>query len=522
METYDSADYDKGTGACSGRPASNRAGRTVTHASHSHQRGRSCRFDQQESASQGGRPSRHHDGDRSRRQGPNEDSGRAGRRNEGSRQPAGRGSRSRHPGMPGDDDHDESSGSSGGSGDGDRRTTGEFTGRQDPSSQLPAQDPRPSGHGRKRKEQDRVFLPALPRNAAQCKVWLGAAVSAITSAAYDPDTAMPWIFEAIRPQRSFVDLADTAGEATLDDKLRTALCTLAASQESAKCADLTAEMHKETDRMWHMEPARQIRGRQLLHVIRSFYEVKASKRDTFELKHLHEMKFWGDQNLSAWKLHWDDMVEHQRVKPSSEQLEDMYLEMCRQSDALRPHVEHYERCDDEHPDHSYEFLERMTMRVIKARRGSKNLESLVAGTHVAHKHVSTPGVEAGAGQGADADKHDKGGKGPKDNKGGKAGAASPTGGSSGQGGKTYDPTRSCLENFFSKCKHGAVLGKGVKCEYGTHRKTPRDEDRERPFFKRLEGKYGSWESGKFRYPTDSAAAPATLEDSPPGFPQNGK
>jgi hypothetical protein len=285
--------------------------------------------------------------------------------------------------------------------------------------------------------------------------------------------------------------------------------------------------------MWNMEPPRQIRGRQLLHIVRCFYHVRATKRDTFELKHLNEMLFWGDQHLPAWKLHWDDLVEHQRVPLAGEQLEDIFVDMCRQSDALRPHVEHYDRCDDEHPEHSYDFLNRMTMRVIKSRRGSKNLESLVAGNHAASKTKKTAALATTAGGSPDSDadtgagsakpKGGKEGKGGKQGKGGATpGDSTPTSASAGKGGKAWDPQRTCLENLFGKCKHGAALGKGVNCDYyGIHRKAPRTEDRERPFFKRLEKEHGVWEKGKFPYPGVSVAAPVVSVDdlTPPATPR---
>ena len=91
----------------------------------------------------------------------------------------------------------------------------------------------------------------------------------------------------------------------------------------------------------------------------------------------------------------------------------------------------------------------------------------------------------------------------------------------GRGAKPSTPPDLAWETFSGKCKHGAVLSKGVKCDYGVHRKAPRDEDKERPFFKRLEEKHGQWASGKFHYPDGSAAVPAILRGgSPPGSPRS--
>ena len=123
-------------------------------------------------------------------------------------------------------------------------------------------------------------------------------------------------------------------------------------------------------------------------------------------------------------------------------------------------------------------------------------------------------VKGGKGDG----KAPKGGK-ANDGKGGKKGAGKGNGDGGKSGGtpkaddgtKKPDPNRSCITNFFGRCKHGAVLGPGVKCDYGNHRKVPTDADRAHYLFKRMEGQHGAWAPGKFPYPAKANVAAAAAD-----------
>ena len=78
-----------------------------------------------------------------------------------------------------------------------------------------------------------------------------------------------------------------------------------------------------------------------------------------------------------------------------------------------------------------------------------------------------------------------------------------------------------------------MLGKGVTCDKGIHRKQPTDADRAHWFFKRMEKEHGDWAPNKFKYtpkPSDATpAAPAktgvgtngNAGHTPPGSPTAG-
>ena len=93
-------------------------------------------------------------------------------------------------------------------------------------------------------------------------------------------------------------------------------------------------------------------------------------------------------------------------------------------------------------------------------------------------------------KGKGKDKGGKKGKGKgKDNDGGKSGGTPKA--NDGSAKKPVDPNRSCITNFFAKCKHGAVPAPGTKCDYGCHRKAPTDADRAHYLFKKMEAQHGT-------------------------------
>ena len=47
---------------------------------------------------------------------------------------------------------------------------------------------------------------------------------------------------------------------------------------------------------------------------------------------------------------------------------------------------------------------------------------------------------------------------------------------------------------------------GEKCRVGPHVPNPREDEKLRPQFKKMEELHGPWERGKFKYPTTAVAA----------------
>ena len=105
---------------------------------------------------------------------------------------------------------------------------------------------------------------------------------------------------------------------------------------------------------------------------------------------------------------------------------------------------------------------------------------------------------------------DKKGKG-KDDKGNGNGDAKKN---DGKGGKKHvdsegRPLR-CVNFWFGCCKNHP-LKEGEKCQYGDHVGNPREEEKQRPYFKKMEAIHGPWERGKFKHASTIAAAKKKAE-----------
>ena len=95
-------------------------------------------------------------------------------------------------------------------------------------------------------------------------------------------------------------MGDVEGFQGLDDKIRAALLIRMSDESSKKRPHIVGELSRKFEEAIVkkiLEPT----GRQMIHIIRSFYEVKAAQRDVFEIKHLHEFTWWGDGKLRPWK-----------------------------------------------------------------------------------------------------------------------------------------------------------------------------------------------------------------------------
>ena len=198
----------------------------------------------------------------------------------------------------------------------------------------------------------------------------------------------------------------------MDEKLFHALGKVQTAPSAKGAHDLVAEIGRKVDEEFKIgkEPS----GRQILHIIKSFYEVKAEKRDFFELRHLHEFTFWGDSRLHEWKIRWDDLVRNQRVKQDDLVLEQIFIPLCRKSTRLTKHIDHYDRSFEGDPERTYIWMDKMIEKVIKEDRSRVNLESLAAGADASsNPKKAAAGATTGASSGADG----SGKPDPKDPKG---------------------------------------------------------------------------------------------------------
>ena len=157
-------------------------------------------------------------------------------------------------------------------------------------------------------------------------------------------------------------------------------------------------------------------------------------------------------------------------------------------------------------------------KVIDEDRARTNKESCVAGKEYRRPKYVAPGtiVDADASSGDDGAAQTGGKTKVKDDKGKGKGQDAYTEKGKGKGkGKTYSQGRPlrCVHFWFGLCK-SHPLKPGETCKFGPHVANPRDDEKERPQFKKMEAIHGPWEKGKFKYPSTAAAAKKPDEEDP--------
>ena len=371
--------------------------------------------------------------------------------------------------------------------------------------------------------------------------------SLVAAASAETDLASTWIRKLKIPATTYEELADVEGFKNLDEKLRVAINVRMGDQEGKKRVNLIAEIKRKCD-MHEDRGLPEPTGRQYMHMIRTFYQIDEDERELLDMKVLWDLPYWGDSHLHPWKVHWDDLLRRQRHQPNDKNLRSFFVPKLKGSARLAKYLDMYDRSCEGDPEKTYEYIEKMIEKVIKEDRNKTNLNSVTsyyeASSHAPKKHAAPAPTDGSVGTQDETLKDDKKGKGKggkkgkgdgkgqkgdkgKDGKGGKKGAGkgNDDGGKSGgtpkadDGTKKPDPNRSCITNFFGRCKHGAVLGAGVKCDYGNHRKAPTEADRAHFLFKRMESQHGAWAPGKFPYTAggtakaNAAAAAKTAADA---------
>ena len=127
---------------------------------------------------------------------------------------------------------------------------------------------------------------------------------------------------------------------------------------------------------WRAMPRRQIKGRQIVLLVRQFFEVKEDRRIQYEVTNLLDVTYSGDARMSQFKYSWDNMVRNLRCNilvRESKTLEHIFYKLLKNSDALRPYLQYYDRLRGDHPDRTYKFLSDMVDKAIREERDTARI-----------------------------------------------------------------------------------------------------------------------------------------------------
>ena len=244
-------------------------------------------------------------------------------------------------------------------------------------------------------------------------MWLTAVTNAVTACAINPETAFEWITRVDDNDADFDELGAVLPEfSSLDAKLRAALTGQDSHGNTGRQKELGCIILAKSEELKRAMPRRQIRGRQIVLLVRQFFEIKEDRRIQYELTNLLDIKYPGDAKMSSFKYAWDNMVRNMSFSILTKEpktLEQIFYKLIKRSDALSSYLQHYERLRDDHEDRSYRFLSEMVDKAIREERHLKNQQSLVNDAS-GKSFVAAPGTVKSRGD-ATKPKRDRDGKG---------------------------------------------------------------------------------------------------------------
>ena len=140
------------------------------------------------------------------------------------------------------------------------------------------------------------------------------------------------------------------GNAALDAKLRAGISTHITG-EAAEKIPLVA-MIIARGRSMKRPHDRPMFGRELVLIVRQYFEVRQDERITYDLSDLIDLTYPGDHAMEYFAERWDDMVRNMRRSLDEGELETMFFRKIKSSEALAKHLGRYELAERGDPDRS--------------------------------------------------------------------------------------------------------------------------------------------------------------------------
>jgi hypothetical protein len=198
------------------------------------------------------------------------------------------------------------------------------------------------------------------------------------------------------------------GNAALDAKLRAGISTHVTGEAAEKLPLVAMIIARQEE--YEETHDRPMTGRQLVFVVRQYFEVRQDERITYDLSDLMDLTYPGDHAMEYFLERWDDMVRNLRRGLDEGELETMFYRKIMSSEALAKHLGRYELAERGDTDRSYTFLRRMVITKVRDMRQNRNRDDLVHSQLKANKGPSKiPGAPSVvSGRAADASPESEG------------------------------------------------------------------------------------------------------------------
>jgi hypothetical protein len=119
-----------------------------------------------------------------------------------------------------------------------------------------------------------------------------------------------------------------------------------------------------------------LKGRQILWMIHEYHKLDEERGALYAFRDLQAVRLKDDRHLEGFLTTWEAVLAGMRAPPPQEIVEQLFLDQLRHSKVLEVELNHYDRCDRNHPDRSYEFLTNSVQRYLARTRLQRNRTSM--------------------------------------------------------------------------------------------------------------------------------------------------
>ena len=134
-----------------------------------------------------------------------------------------------------------------------------------------------------------------------------------------------------------------------------------------------------------------IKGRQIMFSIQEKFKTDSRRSQMYNITHLAAIEYGGDELAAVFKTKWDKVLLQMKRKPDPEDLKILFADQLRKSKKLLDEdIAHFDRVDEDHADHSYEWLYGRLMKHINDSQIKENTKDVI--DTLGNKKVAAPGA----------------------------------------------------------------------------------------------------------------------------------
>ena len=188
----------------------------------------------------------------------------------------------------------------------------------------------------------------------------------VSSASGVPHAAFQWILKVEKVGITIDELQDSENFPSLDAKLAAALCRIGQG-------DLNHQFNTLMERP--AKAGKMATGRQLLHMVYSYYRISEVDGALLDLEDLMNVRLHGD-DLRSFLTDWENVLTTMAVQPQEMVLDTLFRKQLSRSAALKDQMSYYERLSIGHADRSYDFLLSIVRKRLEQQRRNRNRDEL--------------------------------------------------------------------------------------------------------------------------------------------------